>query len=146
MKKKIFILLFALTPLATLAQELDTSHVRDPRAREKIRAAHAAYITERLELTSTEAEQFWPIYRKYGEERRQLWQQMREVRRSGMNEEELLKRELALKQRELDLEKAYTEKFSRVIPASKLVKLRQAEADFRRLLLRQIQQRRHPRR
>jgi hypothetical protein len=46
-----------------------------------------------------------------------------------------------LKQDQLDLEKDYSQRFQKVITPQKLMNLRQAEGDFRRLLLRQIQER-----
>lgn len=144
--KSILMLLFCSATLLAFAQQEDMENIRDPRAREKIRAAHAAYITERIELTSSEAEKFWPVYREYGEKRRELRFRMREARRSETDEKTQLDLDLKLKQQELDLEKVYTEKLQEIIPPEKLVKLRQAEGDFRRLLLRQIQQRRRQRR
>lgn len=127
--------------LPALAQE----GPRDPRGREKIRAAHAAYITERLELTSAEAEKFWPVYREYGQKRRELRHPLRDARAKGTDEKTLLDLDLKIKQQELDLEKDYSQRLQKIIPAEKVVKLRQAEADFRKLVFRQIQQRRHRR-
>lgn len=140
MKKILFLFLIILSGLSAFAQ--DDGPIRDPRAREKIRAAHAAYITERLELTSAEAEKFWPVYREYGDKRRELRQQFRDAKRSGENEKDLLDLDLGIKQQELDLEKEYSIRLQKIISPEKLVKLREAEIDFRKLLLRQIQQRR----
>lgn len=140
--KNLLLLLITLCSLPALAQQDDVESVRDPQAREKIRAAHAAYVTERLELTPAEAEKFWPVYREYTEKRRGLRQQMRTARQRGRDDNALLDLDLRIKQEELDLEKTYTEKLQNIIPSQKLLKLREAEADFRKLLLRQIQQRR----
>jgi hypothetical protein len=137
-------LLFFVTLLSLPAfgQQDEMENVRDPRARERIRAAHAAYITERIELTADEAEKFWPVYREFLEKRRVLRQEMREDRRSETDQSKQLERDLELKQQELNLEKEYTHQLGKIISPEKLVKLREAEMDFRRLLLRQIQQRR----
>lgn len=113
----------------------------DPRAQQKIKAAHAAYITERLGLSSDEAEKFWPVYREYAQKRQEIRQQFRDAKRSGKNEKELLDLDFKVKQQELDLEKDYSGKFQKVISPQKVMNLRQAEGDFRKLLLRQIQQR-----
>ena len=146
MKKHFLLILMAVLSLSVLAQERDMEGGRDPRAREKIRAAHAAYITERLELSPSEAEKFWPVYREYGEKRRDLRNQLREARRNGAEEKTLLDLDLKIKQQELDLEKDYSERFQKIISPEKVLKLRQAEADFRKLLLRQIQHRQQKRR
>jgi hypothetical protein len=142
----IIAMLFVITGNCVLAQDVDVDNVRDPQARERIRAAHAAYITQRLELTTDEAEKFWPVYREFAEKRRQLRFEMLKQRRSEASDQEILNRDLELKQKELDLEKEYTKKLSDIISPEKLVKLRQAEADFRRLLLKQLQERRRERR
>jgi hypothetical protein len=56
---KIFFL--SMMSFCALAQNDDQEIVQpDPKAEQKIKAAHAAYITERLELTPEEAEKFWP--------------------------------------------------------------------------------------
>lgn len=114
---------------------------QDPKAKEKIKAAHAAYITERLGLTPQEAEQFWPIYREYANKRQAVRQQLRDARRDGKDEKILLDLDLKIKQQELDLEKDYSGRLQKIITPQKLMNLKQAEGDFRKLLLRQIQQR-----
>jgi hypothetical protein len=128
-----------------LGQRFERDSVRNPQAREKIRAAHAAYITERLQLTASEAEKFWPVYREYGQKRRDLRNPFRDARKAGADEKTLLDLDLKIKQQELDLEKEYSQRFEKIISPEKVVKLQQAEADFRKLLLRQIQQRHHRR-
>lgn len=113
----------------------------DPKAREKIKAAHAAYVTERLGLSSAEAEKFWPIYREYTQKRQEARRQLIEAKRAGKPEKELLDLDLKVKQQELDIEKSYRDRMLQVIAPEKLVRLRQAENDFRRLILEQIQKR-----
>lgn len=132
--------------LTAVGQESAGENIRDPRAREKIRAAQAAYITERLELTSSEAEKFWPVYREYDAKRRVLRQQMRDERNKGTDGQLLLELDLKIKQQELDLEKDYTQRLQKIISPQKLLKLRQAEDDFRKLVFRQIQHRQRRRR
>lgn len=146
MNRHMLILLFTMVFPPLLAQHGEPRYPANARTNEKIRAAHAAYITQRLELTPEEAEKFWPLYHEYTEKRRRLRHQLREAHREEANEEKLLELDLAIQQDELNLEKEYSQKFLTVIPAEKLIKLRQAEADFRKLILRQIQQRHRQRR
>ena len=135
-----FLMIFS--SLQSIAQDEEMDNIRDTRGRGRIRAAHAAYVTQRLELTPEEAEKFWPVYREYNEKRREIRQQLRDARRSDMGETKLLDLDLKVKQQELDLEKEYTDRLQKVISPGKVVKLRQAELDFRKLVLRQLQQRR----
>lgn len=137
---KIFLLLLCTVP--AFAQDDDAVEIeRDPKAQQKIKAAHAAYITERLGLTPEEAEKFWPVYREYADKKQGLRQQFREARKNGQDEKALLDLDLKITQQELDLEKDYSGRFQKIITPQKLMNLRQAEGDFRRLILRQIQQR-----
>jgi hypothetical protein len=69
----------------------------------------------------------------------------KEIKQDNPNQakqEELVKMGLALKQRELDLEKVYSERLLKVITAQQMLNLRRAEGDFQRIILEQIQQRR----
>ena len=57
------------------------------------------------------------------------------------NEKENIEYGLQLRQKELDLEKEYSTKLLNVVPPQKVMALRGAEDDFRKLVIKQIQQR-----
>jgi hypothetical protein len=141
MKKWIMMLML---PFTVLAQE---EPARDPRARQRIEAARIAFITERLGLTPEEAEKFWPVYREFYQKRIELRQQLEQARKNQNNnateeqQKRLLEMELQVRQRELDLEKEYSGRLLQTIPPQKLLTLRQAENEFREMVLRQIQKR-----
>jgi hypothetical protein len=139
---KIFLLILLALPAFAQEDEPDPAQL-DPKAQQKIKAAHAAYVTERLGLTPEEAEKFWPVYREYAQKRQGIRQQLREAKTAGRDEKDLLDLDLKIKQQELDLEKDYSGRFQKIITPQKLMNLRQAEGDFRKLLIRQIQQRQH---
>lgn len=134
------IVLSALAGFSSFAQD-DEALPPDPAAREKINAARVAYITERLALTPAEAEKFWPLYREFTEKQRTLRHQFNQARKEGKPADELLDLEYKLKQQNLDLEKEYSGKIRQTISPEKLMGLRRAEEDFRKLVLHQIQQR-----
>ena len=147
MKKIVNIFLMVWVALPVWAQDGDAGKM-DPKAQEKIRAARIAFITDRLGLTPEEAERFWPIYREFSNKRLELNQQFEQAKRNPdvkkpkeEHERELVELGFKLKQQELDLEKEYSTRILNVIPAQKLMALRTAEDDFRRLLMQQIQQR-----
>lgn len=147
MKKLFTIILISLLTLPAWSQEEELAKM-DPKAQEKIKAARIAFITDRLGLTPEEAERFWPIYREFSNKRMELRQQFEQVRKNPdpakpkeESERELVELGLQLKQQELDLEKDYSKRILTAIPAQKLMALKTAEDDFRRLLIQQIQQR-----
>lgn len=125
-----------------------TENEQDPKALEKINALRIAYLSEKLNLTTEQAEKFWPIYREFSDKRKELRRELIDARKqvkSDQNpekDEALIKLGLELKQRELDLEKTYSEKLLKVISAQQILSLRKAEGDFQQLIRDQIQQRR----
>ena len=118
----------------------------------KIESARIALITERLGLSPEQAEKFWPVYRQYNMERREIREEFRNTRRNvdmaNLTEEqsqEMIQKSMDLKQRELNLEKEYSRRLSEVITTQQLFKLKNAEKDFQQMLLKRIQQQRQQR-
>ncbi|MTI26749.1 hypothetical protein [Fulvivirga kasyanovii] len=144
MKKIIMVLLLVFSGTLLMAQSKE--------ALEKIESARIALITERLELTPEQAEKFWPLYREYSEKRKELRQEFMDARQSvdrkDMTEEEskmLLNKGLELKERQLNIDRTYAERLTRVISTQQLLQLRKAEDDFRRMLLERLERRRDQR-
>jgi hypothetical protein len=147
MKNILTLFLSFLLIAPVLAQDEELS-AQDLKAQEKIKAARIAFITERLGLTPEEAEKFWPVYREFTMKRQEIKQEFKDNRKNPdpkktveENEKESLELGLKLKQQELDLEKEYSGKLLKVVPAQKVMALRKAEDDFRKILLDQIQKR-----
>ena len=139
MNKKIIIcLLLLFSGLTLLAQE---------RGRERIRAFKTAYITQELDLSSEEAEKFWPVYNEYEKKLFELKvlevkNSMKLIKDSGgpdaINDEEakrVLNKMLSVeKEASITREKMYV-KLSKVLSPQKLLKLYHAENNFNRKLL-----------
>jgi hypothetical protein len=142
---KTFILILTLTlPVPLLAQ--------DQEALKKVESARIALITERLELTPEQAEKFWPLYREYVSQRQELRREYLDARKSvngkELSEEEskkLLDKGLELKERQVALDKLYSEKFNNVITTRQILALRRAEDDFRQMLLERLEKRKDTR-
>jgi len=141
MKRLINILFCVVLALPVIAQDDEPQAPQDPKAKARIDAARAAYITDRLGLTTEEAEKFWPIYKEFASRRQEARQQFLNAKREGKSDQELVDLGLKVKQQELDLEKEYSGRMMNVISAQKLMNLRTAEREFTRLILQQIQQR-----
>lgn len=139
MKKIFFIVLMAAISLPSFGQDEDI--VQDPKSRSKIDAARAAYITERLALTPEEAEKFWPVYHEFAQKREAMRKDYVQAKKNGVADKELVEMGLKIKQQELDLEKDYSGRLMNIISPQKLMNLRQAEGEFRQIIIKQIQQR-----
>lgn len=151
MKKIIILAIYLLSGWVAMSQDpTDTDPIaQDPAVQEKIKNLRIAYISDKLGLTPDQAEKFWPVYREFSDKRREIRQEFVDARKQirtdnpdQAKQEELVKMGFALKQRELDLEKVYSERLLRVISAQQMLNLRKAEGDFQRIILEQIQQRR----
>ena len=118
------------------------------KAQEKLQAARIALITERLGLTPEQAQQFWPVYNEYAEQRRTLHQEFKQARQAydlqNMTEEqgrELRRIGLDTKQKTLNLEREYGDRLNKVVSARQLMALKKAEEDFRSMIIRRLEQR-----
>src|SRR6188768_3447942 len=148
MKKVLKIVLALLIMVPAWAQDDELPQAQDPKVRDKINAARIAYITDQLGLTPEEAEKFWPIYREFSQNRVQIRQQYREMKKNPdpnktpeQNSQALVDMQFQMKQKELDLEKDYSGRLLKVISAQKLRTLPDAEKRFRQMILEQIQRR-----
>ncbi|MEX1131863.1 MAG: hypothetical protein WEC15_01440 [Flavobacteriales bacterium] len=116
----------------------------------EIKAQRSAYITTKLGLSPSEAQEFWPIYNAFDDARDELRSGRRALQRPGEDKtvslteaqaKDMLARHHASRQEELDLERSYSERFVKSIGAVRTVALQKAENDFRREVLRNFKDR-----
>ena len=116
--------------------------------REKIKAYKVSFLTTELELTSTEAEKFWPIYNTYDDKQYELrHEKMKMYLRkldddniSTMSEKEAasLLSQMESADKELyTLRDKYNSNLKKILSAKKILKLKKSEDDFNRKLLKQ---------
>ncbi len=118
---------------------------QSPETLKKIEAAKIALITERLELSPEQAEKFWPIYREYGQRRKEIRKDFDLARKTfdpnKASEEEnkkMLDMANQVKDRQLKLERDYADRMSKVITSRQINNLRKAENDFKEMLIRRV--------
>lgn len=113
---------------------------------EKIKSLKVAFITEKLSLSSKEAQEFWPVYNAYEEKRDALRKREHtEIRNKIKNVErlsekesaQLLKQHIQLEEEEEELENEFLKEVSTVISSKKTLILLRAEKDFKRQLIKQ---------
>ena len=113
----------------------------------KIQDAKVAIITNRLNLTPEQSTDFWPMYNEYSQKRREIHRAQRKIindkKAEGQNDESVLnnlKEVQELRQKELDLEKEYQNRFLKVITASQVIELYKAERTFNDMLIQRWKQ------
>lgn len=130
--------------------------VQEPRQdntkQEKIKALEIAYIAKELDLTTEEAQKFWPVYNDYTREvnaliadRKRKMQELRGRTRDDSTAEAALDKELGYERKMLEIRTRYKDRFMKVLPARKVGMVYKAERDFRNLMIRTIKERRDAR-
>ena len=119
---------------------------------EKLKALKVAFITERLDLTQEEAQEFWPIYNTYEDNERKLRMDTFEERKdldietlSETEANELINNFTKAENERHQLKQTFIEEIRKVLPAKKVILLKKAEDDFKRQMLEQFKRRRQGR-
>ena len=141
----VFIALLFFSSLSTFAQ----NEMKEKR--EQIKSMKVAFLTNELDLNSSEAEKFWPIYNAFEEKEFELKHlKMRSyIKRYREGKDKITEKEAGflLNQMETNEEEFYLlrKKFilnlKGILPASKIIKLKKSEEDFNRKLLLQYRNR-----
>ena len=110
---------------------------------EKLESAKIGFLTQKLDLSPREAEKFWPIYNQYQNEMKDLAKERMAARKAGeqTSADQKLDEQMELEGRVLEIRKKYTREFTRVIPSEKVVRLYEAEKQFRQELIKRLQER-----
>ena len=94
-----------------------------------------AYLTKKLNLSTEEAQKFWPIYNKYIDEVRKVRIDARQNKEGEINTEEKL----------LNIRKRFNGEFSKALSSEKTNSFFRAEKDFSTFLQKELLERRQQR-
>jgi len=137
MKKITLALLILGMSLGSIAQDKEK---KQENSRENMKAKKIAFISTKLELTTAEAEKFWPVYNASEAEFKALKKEHKAAmgdkkKISEMSDpevEKLLDQGLEIQRKELDIRIKYLAKFKEVLPIKKVAKLTRIEHEFRK--------------
>lgn len=118
---------------------------------ERIKSLKIAHITAELDLTSSEAEKFWPVYNEYNDAMMAIRIEQRsdsngKLRKEGIDaltDKEaniLIDKMLAMKTTELNYKKELISNLKVVLAPKKIIKLQQAERSFKEKLLKRLKE------
>ncbi|OYU82976.1 MAG: sensor of ECF-type sigma factor [Flavobacterium sp. BFFFF2] len=120
--------------------------------KEQLKALKIAYMTDELQLTPEEATRFWPVFNAFEEKQREIRKQKLKnyldsegESSAQLNEkdaQQALKQMAAMDEEVFQAKKKLLEDLKGVIPAYKIIQLKQAEEKFKQKLLRKLQDRR----
>ncbi len=122
---------------------LGVARAQDGGGREKIEAAKIAMITNRLNLTTDQAQVFWPVYNEYNNRKQELTRKMKQLNTESLrpnndNVVDDLKEYNGIKQKLADLDDEYLNKFLKVISPTQLAELYKTEQMFNKMLLNRL--------
>lgn len=112
--------------------------------REQIEAQKAAFLTEKMGLTPSEAQQFFPVYNQYQQKRedlRKALNQSKKYRKKNVDQmsdaeiETAIGEEIDYKLQDVELQKEFHTKLKNILPPKKVLLYYQAEEDFKIWLL-----------
>lgn len=121
--------------------------------KEQIKTLKVAFITEQLQLTSDEAEKFWPIYNTFDDKQFELRKEKMGAFRKRMEDgaiEKMSEKEASALLAQMEsteaelyqLKKKLVCDLKPVIGPLKIIKLKKAEEDFNKKLLQQYRKKR----
>ena len=141
-------IVFALALSSTVMAQANQN--RKDRIEKKMESRKIAYITQGLDLSPAEAQQFWPIYNEYQskikESRKNNRVKVPEEDLSDDDANEFLDNLLEREQNELNLKRDYFDRMKTVVSAKKVAKLYILEKKFREEVLADIKGRMENRR
>ncbi|KFC58087.1 sensor of ECF-type sigma factor [Flavobacterium gilvum] len=146
--KKLFPILFLLLTFNFYGQNDKSKDDNFKEKREQIKAMKVAFLTTELDLTSSEAEKFWPIYNTFDDKQFELrhqkmkgiFKRMQDSELDKMSEKEAAALLNQIQDNEEDLfnlRKKFISNLKGILPSVKIIKFKKAEEDFGRKLLQQ---------
>ncbi len=112
--------------------------------KDKVEALRVSFISQRLELTNSESEKFWPVYNEYNDKVKAIKKNLRQSYKKGVDNlsekeaEELYQLDIKSKQAETEVHTQYAQKIKDIIGVKKFVKLRVAEEEFKLEIIKNI--------
>lgn len=130
-----------------LSSTLIQAQRQDKRA--ELKALKIGYLTKQLELTSSEAEVFWPIYNEFDKKMFELRQQKilksRNLNIESLSNEDALELIESMKESEkskFEYESQLIDDLMKILPPKKIILLKKSEIEFGKQVLEQYKQKR----
>jgi hypothetical protein len=120
---------------------------------ERLESYKIAFFTKRLNLSPQEAEKFWPVYNDFQKQKNIIQAEKASIIRifnqneSTLSDDELINlgdKLIATITQESALALDFHKKLRVVLPPAKVIRLYQAENQYRMQLLKELQERRQP--
>ncbi len=125
----------------------------DEKRKDKIETLKRLYISEKLELTTEEAEKFWPIYNEFAQKRDQvkksIHQAQKKMKAGGHTEKDAIETiDLMTQKRkeEADIDAKFLKDCLPALGVEKVMRLAQLQKEFQQELVKKMKERQAERR
>ena len=119
--------------------------------RERLEAARIAFITTRLDLSPEQAQDFWPIFNEFNEQREEKLKQIASLNPRSNTEsiskeeaQRLIKQRFELQRELIEDEEAFVLKAATVISYQQILQLNSINREFARSIYQRQRQNRNP--
>ena len=131
MKKYLLIILMILG-VAGVSVAQDEGGDKQPGDGRRLEGLKIAYLTKKLDLSTEEAQKFWPIYNQY----------MTEIRKTRMEARQSKEGEIPTQEKLLNIRKKYNGEFNKALSSEKVNQFFKAENEFGTVLQKELMERR----
>ncbi len=116
---------------------------------ERLKSQKVAFLTKQIDLTTSEAQEFWPVYNEFSEKMDELRHKAKENiinlhktldSLSEAEKEAAIDKHIEFEVKEAKLEKEYHEKFKEILSIDKVIKLYEAEHEFKKKMLKLLRE------
>lgn len=116
-------------------------------AQNRIYKVKVQFFNDKLDLSSKEAERFWPIYNDYQSRKNRLSNERKNIinyfnrNKANMSDDEInesLNRYIQIEKEITTLLETYNNKFKEILPDEKVLKIYITEVEFRNYLLQKL--------
>ncbi len=150
MRHQIFLISFIVLLITQL--NLSAQNRNENRDRwERYRTEKISFLTTSLDLTPEEAQKFWPVYNQMEKEKSETQMKRHELERKLRDGGESLSDKKIIQltrdfvgtmKEEGDIDIKYNEEFLKILPPKKVLKLYNAEGEFRMYMIRKFRDQR----
>ena len=110
------------------------------RGHDKIEKLKFEYITKSLNLSTQQADEFWPVYNEYDNAKQMLFRKYKRDAKDDNLSNQDVEHRMEREKEFLDLRTKYINRFSKILTPVQLTDLKRAEREFKKILLRRSQE------
>ncbi len=123
---------------------------QDDERRERIKALKVAFLTEQLNLTSQEAQKFWPIYNEFEEKeqklRRENYNKRKETNVASLSEDDakiMINNMITTDRNKNELRESFIRDLQKILSNKKIITLKIAEDQFNKRMFEEYKKRKN---